>query len=71
MLITFGRYKYFFFYNSVIDRLPSFNTYVFAGADELQNRRTMQVQVNLFAHVTKNDLQLVCKKAHGESMMSL
>ena len=52
MLITFDRYKYFiFFCNSVIDRLPSLNTYVFAGADELQNRRTMQVQVNLFAQV--------------------
>ena len=34
MLITFDRYKYIFFYNVVIDRLPSLNTYVFAGADE-------------------------------------
>ena len=34
MLITFDRYKYIF-YNVVIDRLPSLNTYVFAGADEL------------------------------------
>ena len=70
MLITFDRYKYIF-YNVVIDRLPSLNTYVFEGADELQYRRTLQVQANFIAHVTKKDLQLVFKKAHGESVMSL
>ena len=61
MLITFDRYKYIF-YIVVIDCLTSLNTYVFAGADELQYRRTLQVQANSLAHVTKNDLQLVCKK---------
>ena len=29
------------------------------------------MQANFIAHVTKKDLQLVCKKAHGESVMSL